>query len=73
MSAVLLPLVLVASCICIAFGVVRLYTWFLDRRDARSLAAWRERLLVEAAQAELDAVRRLEVDSRDGQEARRHG
>lgn len=49
MNGVLLICVLIAACFCIAFGVVRLYSWFADQRVRRIDAEYRAQVLIAEA------------------------
>lgn len=69
MSTVLLPVVLVACCMLVAFGVVRLFAWTLDQRDAALYRAFRERQIVAWAETEAAVIE----CERSLQEAQRRG
>ena len=49
MNGVLLFCVLVAACLCISFGVVRLYSWFADQRIRRIDAEYRAQVVIAEA------------------------
>lgn len=63
MSAVLCILTLIAACMCIAFGAVRIGTWAIQRRDAAASrpirdAAYAANALAELRRNEIEATKR---------------
>jgi hypothetical protein len=52
-SAVLCILTLIAACMCIAFGAVRIGTWAIQRRDAAATRPIRDAAFVAEASAEV--------------------
>ncbi len=53
MSAVACIVSLIASCMCIAFGVVRIGNWLIDRREEQGTKAIRDAAFVAQARAEV--------------------
>lgn len=53
MSVVLPALCLLGAILAISFGIVRIFSWVLDRRDARIDADYRAARLVAVARAEV--------------------
>lgn len=53
MSAVACIVSLIAACMCIAFGVVRIGTWLIDRREQDRARVIRDATFVAQARAEL--------------------
>lgn len=53
MPAVIAATGLLAACMCIAFGVVRIGTWLIDRREQNRLRVIRDAALVAQAFAEV--------------------
>lgn len=53
MSPVLCILTLIAACLCIAFGAVRIGTWAIQRRDAAATRSAREAQVLARAVAEV--------------------
>lgn len=53
MSAVACIVLLIAACMCIAFGVVRFGGWLIDVRDRAALRASREAAFVAQVSAEV--------------------
>ncbi|MET4573248.1 hypothetical protein ABIA68_002106 [Stenotrophomonas rhizophila] len=60
MSAVLCILALIAACMCIAFGAVRIGTWAIQRRDEAATRPIRDAAFAANATAEL---RRNEIEA----------
>jgi hypothetical protein len=52
-SAVVCIVSLIAACMCIAFGVVRLGNWLIDRREQGRARAIRDAAFVAQASAEV--------------------
>jgi len=53
MSAVVCIVSLIAACMCIAFGVVRLGNWVIDRREQGRARVIRDAAFVAQARAEM--------------------
>ena len=53
MSAVACIVSLIAACMCIAFGVVRIGSWLIDRRDEAAMRAIRDAAFVAQVAAEV--------------------
>ncbi len=53
MSAVVCIVSLIAACMCIAFGVVRLGNWLIDRRERGRARVIRDAAFIAQARAEL--------------------
>lgn len=53
MPAVFAAVALLASCICIAYGAVRIGTWLMDYRERDKTRAIRDAALVAQARAEV--------------------
>lgn len=70
MSAVLLIVSLVAACMCIAFGAVRLGCWLLARRDAATNRHIRDAAFVAQARSELEATNWTDTDEAACQRSR---
>lgn len=53
MSAVVCVGTLIGACICFAFGLVRISTWVIDRREEQGTKAIRDAAFVAQARAEV--------------------
>lgn len=53
MSAVACILALIAACMCIAYGAVRIGTWLIDARDRAATRPIRDAAFVAEARAEI--------------------
>lgn len=70
MSDVILIVVLIAACMCIAFGAVRIAGWLIDRHEEAAHRQIRDDAFVAQARAELSATGWTEEEERAYQRQR---